>query len=336
MGLQTIYLHRTPQALVDWKNAPRLEPWCDDIGLLGDLKFSGNITNPERILLTGATGFVGVYVLRELLEQTKAKIICLVRAETTLEARARLKQNAFQYNLELDFSRIELVLGSLEQLPEFDDIDTVFHVAASTDLRLDYSAARATNVLGTVKILKLGLPTHLISSVSVFNDQNRISCTEDLESELVPGFGYAQTKWVSDVLAQRARASGLQVWVYRIGRVWGDTFGGATPSSDALWQTLKNQADSGLARPSKQNFDVMPVDWMARALVKLAFAINPQNVVLRHPKPISRHEFNDKQGFEVNIAGIQLEPFPANRRLLELYMPKMVNSSLETILQVEV
>jgi myxalamid-type nonribosomal peptide synthetase MxaA len=266
-------------------------------------------------------------VLAELLKQTKAQIVCLVRARTQLEGNEKLWQHAKTHNLELDRSRIEIVLGSLERLPEFGGLDAIFHVAANTDLRLDYASLRESNVIGTLNILKLGVPTHFVSSVSVFADQNRISDSSDLEQETIPGFGYVQSKWVSDVLAQRARSVGLPTWVYRVGRLWGDTRGGMTPSTDALWQFLAGQSASILKALSDQEFDVMPVDWAATALVDLAFRIAPQNVVLRHPKPVSQRNLGtDFQSLHpVQIAGIQLEPFPSNQSLLDLYLPKVLN-----------
>jgi thioester reductase-like protein len=329
VGLNTIYANRTPQALLDWKDVPRLEPWREDLGLLDGMRFSSHVSKPKRILLTGATGFFGVYVLIELLKQTKAQIVCLVRARTQSEAREKLLQNARTYNLELDCTRIEFALGSLEQLPEFGCLDAIFHVAANTNLRQEYLSLRASNVIGTLNILKLGVPTHFVSSISVFGNQQRISNTSDLELETVPSFGYVQTKWVSDILAQRARDAGLPIWVYRIGRVWGDTQGGVIPSSDALWQILARQSDSSVVAFADQEFDVMPVDWTARAMVRLALNISPQNVVLRHPEPVSQDNFglDSQQVLAVNIAGIQLEPFPSTQSLLELYLPKISNFS---------
>ena len=46
--------------------------------------------NPNRILLTGATGFLGAFLLSELLKKTSADIYCLVRAESTDKASTKL------------------------------------------------------------------------------------------------------------------------------------------------------------------------------------------------------------------------------------------------------
>src|SRR5437899_6848968 len=37
-------------------------------------------TEPTHVLLTGATGFLGIFLLAELLEKTNAKISCLIRS----------------------------------------------------------------------------------------------------------------------------------------------------------------------------------------------------------------------------------------------------------------
>lgn len=48
---------------------------------------------PENIFLTGGTGFLGVFLLYELLEQTNANIYCLVRASTKIDGKQRLQQS---------------------------------------------------------------------------------------------------------------------------------------------------------------------------------------------------------------------------------------------------
>src|SRR5206468_43719 len=47
---------------------------------------------PVAVLLTGATGFLGAYYLRELLERTTADVYCLVRARSIEEGRRRLEE----------------------------------------------------------------------------------------------------------------------------------------------------------------------------------------------------------------------------------------------------
>jgi len=74
----------------------------------------GPITPAEgRVLLTGATGFLGAYLLRDLLEATSAEIWCLVRG-TESEAYRRVTTNLERYGLkpQLD-GRIQAICGDL-------------------------------------------------------------------------------------------------------------------------------------------------------------------------------------------------------------------------------
>ena len=67
------------------------------------------------IFLTGATGFLGAFLLHELLQQTRADIYCLVRAANIEEGNRRLRNTLAQYLLwsEPLAHRIIPVLGDL-------------------------------------------------------------------------------------------------------------------------------------------------------------------------------------------------------------------------------
>ena len=58
-----------------------------------------SVGQPERIFLTGATGYLGAFLLRDLLRQTRAEIICLVRAATAEEGKDRLRKSLQAYGL---------------------------------------------------------------------------------------------------------------------------------------------------------------------------------------------------------------------------------------------
>jgi hypothetical protein len=62
--------------------------------------------NIDNILLTGASGFVGAFLLDELLRATKATVHCIVRAASTEKALERIKSNAQFYGVELDLARV--------------------------------------------------------------------------------------------------------------------------------------------------------------------------------------------------------------------------------------
>ncbi len=55
--------------------------------------------HPEKILLTGSTGYVGAFLLADLLASTRAEVACLVRGENLEVGMARIRKNLRKYRL---------------------------------------------------------------------------------------------------------------------------------------------------------------------------------------------------------------------------------------------
>src|SRR5262249_53256122 len=120
----------------------------------------------RHVLLTGASGFVGAHLLKELLETTEAVVYCLVRAHGEVGALIRLRENLQRYGFDAReyLPRIVCIAGDLAWprfgLTEEDyrdhsqRIDAVIHSAALVDYLRDYSGHRAANVLGTIEVLR--------------------------------------------------------------------------------------------------------------------------------------------------------------------------------------
>lgn len=143
------------------------------------------LTEPVlNFFLTGATGFLGTFLLYELLQQTRADIYCLVRATSIEEGRARIISRLKHHQIwEENLSdRIIPVLGNLSQpllgmeQQQFsrlaEKIDIIYHCGASVNMVYPYSALESTNVLGTQEVLRLASqtkikPVHFISTVDV-------------------------------------------------------------------------------------------------------------------------------------------------------------------------
>jgi myxalamid-type nonribosomal peptide synthetase MxaA len=246
--------------------------------------------DPRDIFLTGATGFVGAFVLRELLDRTSARVHCLVRAADASEGRARIEENLRSYDIPaagLD-DRMVAVPGDLAQarlgLTEArwaalaDGVDTIHHVAALVNLAHDYRQLKPTNVEGTREIIRLATtgrvkPLHYLSSYAVFDSMYNVGRKfserdEPVQHERLSN-GYAESKWVAEAMVRRCHVAGVPAAVYRVGWVIGDSRTGAWKSADFIPRLLKAAVETGMCCDFG-TFTMTPVDYVARAFVHLA------------------------------------------------------------------
>ena len=89
-----------------------------------------------NVLLTGATGYLGIHVLRELIDSDATTITCIVRGKDQPSAEHRLKNLLFYYfetsYKDLFGSRLFVVNGDVTQDIQIESkIDTVFNCAAN-------------------------------------------------------------------------------------------------------------------------------------------------------------------------------------------------------------
>ncbi|MEG4044872.1 amino acid adenylation domain-containing protein [Microcoleus sp. Pol17_C1] len=249
-------------------------------------------TEPACILLTGATGFLGAFLLRDLLQQTQAKIYCLVRSADSESAKKRIQSSLESYLIwdESSSDRIIPIAGDLSQpllgLSEeqfrvlASKIDVIYHNGAFVKFTYPYSVLKPANVLGTQEVLRLASqsklkPVHLISTISVFSarGESGIKVVRE-EDELTPGENlkgaYTQTKWVAEKLVEVARDRGIPVSIYRPGRISGDSQTGACNPSDLLYRLMAGCVQLGCAPDDDKLMNVAPVDYVSRAIVHLS------------------------------------------------------------------
>lgn len=253
---------------------------------------------PESIFLTGATGFLGSFLLEQLLRQTRARIFCLVRgARGDAEALKRIRSGLERYQLAASLpgdvwrSRIVPVPGDLaapllgldarrfEELG--DQLDVIYHAGADVNILYPYSVVRAANVGGTHEVLRLAAlrrlkPVHHISSTGVFESfgysgKSRPIREHDslLACEEVYG-GYCQSKWVAEELVTAARSRGMPVSVYRPGLISAHSVTGACNTGDMLCRLLKCFIEQGKAPDLDIRVDMTPVDYMTDAILQLS------------------------------------------------------------------
>ncbi len=246
------------------------------------------------ILLTGATGFVGMAVLARLLEGTDERVLALVRADTQDEADARLDSvlGSLFEDSRYYADRVEAVAGDLtlpwlgldlEQRERIAaDVDEIIHGAASVAFDLPLAESRAINVEGTRRLLALakactvrgtGLRrlTH-ISTAFVAGDRGGVALEGELDASQGFRNAYEQSKYEAEQLVAGDRDR-LPVTVIRPSIVVGERGTGWTSSFNVLYGPLRAYA-AGTLRiiPGRRRavVDVVTVDHLADAIVALS------------------------------------------------------------------
>lgn len=268
------------------------------------------VETPQKVFLTGSTGFLGAFLLAELLQNTPATVYCLVRASDEPLAQQRVRRNLENYHLWNDrFSdRIVAVPGDLSQprlglaIAQFRDlaasIDTIYHNGALVNSVYPYSALKTINVSGTQEVLRFASETklkavHFISSLSVVHSPSYLDREVVTEAD---GFdrwrglfnGYAQSKWVAEQIAQIARSRGIPVCIYRPGVISGHSQTGVCNTQDFLHTLLKGFVQLQSAPDVDAVWDFTPVDYVSRAIVHLSRQPENRDKVfhLTNPKPL--------------------------------------------------
>lgn len=250
---------------------------------------------PEHALLTGATGFLGVYLLRELLTTTGATVHCLVRGQGHDHVIERLQESARHY-LQDDLApyvssgRIVALPGDLAEpnlgLSEetFDDlarrVDVIHHPGGLVNFIYPYSHTRRANVEAVREIIRMSgryraIPVHYTSTmatISGFGTAGVRHVGEDTPIGHVDrlGVGYVESKWVAEALLLKAAERGLPVAIYRAADISGDQKTGAWNTATEMCAMKRFIVDSGTAPLAELPLDYTPVDSFAAAVAHIA------------------------------------------------------------------
>jgi len=248
------------------------------------------LRDADDIFITGATGFLGAFLLDGLLSLTDASIHCLVRQREDSGGMESIETNLRRYGLwrsELE-GRIVPVGGDLGEPSfgmtdeDFDalagEVDLIIHPGAVVNLVYPYSALKSANVGGTREILRLAClhgakPVHHVSTNGIFPPDMGL-CEEDTDLDALAEAredGYGQSKWVAEKLVREAAGRGLPVCVYRPGNVSGHSESGASNPRDLLGAVIVESARLGYA-PEIEGWrmEMTPVDFVVAAILHIA------------------------------------------------------------------
>ncbi|MFE0136077.1 thioester reductase domain-containing protein [Streptomyces sp. NPDC059037] len=269
-----------------------LEMILDDLALADRLPFSrqADAVVPRRILLTGATGYLGSHMLLDLLRQGDAHVVCLVRGADDAAAERRLADALASFDqpwssevrrrvtvlaADLRQPRLGLTQDRWESLAQ--DIDSIVNVAAAVDFLRGYPSLRQTNVIGPLVLAELAMtgrtkPLHHISSVAVFNEVGIEKMGEDDPVAHIDRLfaGYDKSKWAAEAVLRRAREHGLTVTFLRPGAIGGHTRTGVYNPRD-LSTGLIGAFSRYRTVPAFKFMNLAPVDWISRTAAAVVF-----------------------------------------------------------------
>ncbi len=246
---------------------------------------------PTDILLTGATGFLGPFLVASLLGRTPHTVHALVRATDAAHGLDRIVASLRRAQLWTPVleaavrARVRVICGDLAepalgigeaafgQLAE--DIGAVVHNGALVNYVRTYDALRPANVEGTRELLRLAMTAHrkafhLVSSTFIYGWSTEPVVGEWDANEKMTGldFGYSQTKWVGEQLALAAQRKGLDVRIYRPSLI-SPTRAGFGSQDDILVRLTAFMIEHGLAVNALNQISLLPADLIADHIVAL-------------------------------------------------------------------
>jgi len=294
----------------------------------------------ETIFLTGATGFLGAYLLRKLLHYKShvlGNIIALSRGETQKEAERRVQQ-ALWGQLPLRQKRglislLEVVRGDIarENLGLAKDIyhriirnvSIIYHSAAVCDFNVPLSSIRKINVAGTKRLLEFALSCqengqfkcfHHISTVAAAGDKQGIFSEKQLSLGQKFNNTYEQSKFEAEKIIGKYRKKGLPVVVYRPAIITGDAVSGWTSNFRMLYQPLHLlclELFKEIPADKNTRYSFCPADYTAEAIIRISLdqgCLNNETYHIANPNGVTLGCFIDAASRYFNFQKPRLIP----------------------------
>lgn len=277
--------NNTASPPVPSQSGPRLNMEAIKVGCLDpDFTFSNvhdtAIMPPRSVFVTGATGFVGAFILHELLD-LGVEAYCLVRASSADKAGRRLLETLAAYGLwkPVYASLLHPIVGDMTvpmfgmSSAEFDHLanatDAICHAGGLVDWTRPLADYIGPNLVSVHEVLRLASSgraktVHHISTMSTIPKYMGYEVKE-VDQE----YGYATSKYLAEQLVVAARWRGARASIYRLPFVTASFSGGyfRRDQGDFLHNLIAGCLEMG-AFPSvnAQLGAVLPVDYLSRTI----------------------------------------------------------------------
>lgn len=251
----------------------------------------------KNILLTGVTGYIGIYALHELLIKTKTHIHCLIRPTLERSAQQRLEDSLHEYFPALDWAqyqaRMTVISGDLSQHQwNITDqnyqtlcrcIDAVYHFAADTRLLGSEEELTQANITPLKQLLEFCQQSqlkdmHYMSTLAVsgVNSETELKVFHEDTLDIGQEFqnSYEKTKFECERLINQFTINGHSGFIYRTGNVSGNSVTAQfqrNASDNRLIQFLNSCIKLGrLPRNHGEPITLSPVDTVAAGVISLS------------------------------------------------------------------
>lgn len=249
------------------------------------------------LLLTGASGFLGVHLLQELLERSSLPVTCLVRATDREAGRRGLLTKLRWYFPEVDWSaheqRLDVAVGDIgepklglspDQHAELaSSVTLILNAAANVSQATTAGQFMRTNTAGVASLIELARTgrakaLHHVSTIDVRGyfaaPPSLTSFSEQaLEEGQIFQNAYAESKYRAEVMLRQAFDAGLDGGVYRVGYIAPHSTTGRFQQNiqqNHVARYLRASVRLGFAPYVPQRkVPATPVDSVARAILTL-------------------------------------------------------------------
>ena len=267
-----------------------------------------------NVLLTGATGYLGIHILRELIDSNAENIYCLVRGKDEEAAANRLRTLLFYYFSdafkELFGKRLHIVLGDVtSDFAEGLHVDTIFNCAAIVKHFSEGTEIEDVNIGGAQRCVdycvKTGARLVHISTASTRGlwageIKDDIFTEQRLYMGQFLGNKYIYSKFMAERLILNAVAlHGLKAKIMRVGNLAARSTDGefqANFQTNSFMGRIKVFNMLGCCPYSMRNKPVefSPINEVAQAILLLA--TTPTECCVFHPYNIHTQFFGDVLG----------------------------------------
>ncbi|ORX83279.1 putative acyl-CoA synthetase [Anaeromyces robustus] len=236
--------------------------------------------NRKCVAVTGATGYLGVYVVNELCKRDEiSKIYCIGRSSSLNELKAKMLSMMRKVNIEMN-DKIELVIGDVTKIDcgieptKLEEIkrecNAMIHCAAVVNWTKTYGQLKEANVKRVINAMKVagrGMEFVYISSFGAATKRN-----ETLGDKIPKkAFAYIQTKWLSEHYVRKGKEIGINSTIIRPCFIAADSRTGVCNTDDFVYKFIRQCVLNKIA-PSNVTLGMTPVDKVAKGIVDYMYS----------------------------------------------------------------